>query len=445
MTRSTLGAWALTPALVWAGAGLAQQTTDRPGQPPAVRDMRDASRPAQASNLIRSSDVVGGKVTNLQGENLGKIDDLVIDTDRGQVGYAVLSFGGLLGMGDKLFAIPWDSIQSTNESGKYMLNVDKEKLKNAPGFDKGQWPEMADESWGAGIYKYYGSEPYWTRSGSGMKVEKHLGPNNDRVVPDNNRHVTGRDPIKSNRFNLRRASDLVGTDVHNRQNENLGDINNLVIDWQSGHVVYAILAAGGFLGLGEELFAIPWNALDRQSGEKKLVLDMDKDRLKQAPHFSKNQWPNFADRAWGEPVHRYYGVDPYWNATDADKHGRMATGKDDAWGRKGDYQRLYNPSTVTTVTGTVTSIEHAAPMAGMSDCVKVTLKTDGGDTVVHLGPASFVDRQSTIQRDQRLTVTGSSVNIDGSPVIIASEVRQGDQTIRLRDKEGMPVWDQQGK
>lgn len=75
----------------------------------------------------------------------------MIDLESGRVAYAVLSFGGFLGMGDKLFAIPWSSL----------ANVDKELLKAAPGFDKDHWPNMADHTWGAKVYTYYGAKPYW--------------------------------------------------------------------------------------------------------------------------------------------------------------------------------------------------------------------------------------------------------------------------------------------
>ena len=76
--------------------------------------------------------------------------------------YAVLSFGGFMGMGNKLFAMPWKAFEFSNTENKLILNVDKKKLETAPGFDKdAKWPDFADRTWGAGIYKYYGYDPYW--------------------------------------------------------------------------------------------------------------------------------------------------------------------------------------------------------------------------------------------------------------------------------------------
>jgi len=116
-----------------------------------------------------ASKIIGETVVNRQYEDLGKIHELVIDAKKGCMAYAVLSFGGFLGMGNKLFAIPWSAFEfakpenSLIESANMlMLNVDKEKLKAAPGFDQdAKWPDFADRAWGTSIYKYYGYDPYW--------------------------------------------------------------------------------------------------------------------------------------------------------------------------------------------------------------------------------------------------------------------------------------------
>jgi len=98
---------------------------------------------------------------NLAGEDLGKIEDLIVDATSGSTVYAVLSFGGFLGMGDKLFALPWASLTVDAMENRVILDVDKDLLKRAPGFDKDQWPDMADRTWGSGIYTYYKRKPYW--------------------------------------------------------------------------------------------------------------------------------------------------------------------------------------------------------------------------------------------------------------------------------------------
>ena len=115
--------------------------------------------------VVSASKIIGEAVENRQKENLGKIHELVIDAKEGRLAYAVLSFGGFLGMGNKLFALPWKAFEFSKTENKLILNVDKKKLENAPGFDKdAKWPDFADRTWGDGIYKYYGYEPYWKLS-----------------------------------------------------------------------------------------------------------------------------------------------------------------------------------------------------------------------------------------------------------------------------------------
>ena len=123
-----------------------------------------AQQKVEGVNSYRGSKLIGADVENTQGEDLGQIEDLVFDRHDGRITYAVLSFGGFLGLGEKYFAIPWSALTAkAGEEDTLILNVDKEKLKNAPGFDKTHWPNMADRTWGQEIHTYYGVQPYWER------------------------------------------------------------------------------------------------------------------------------------------------------------------------------------------------------------------------------------------------------------------------------------------
>ena len=95
--------------------------------------------------VSRASKITGAKVKNTTGDSLGDIMDLVIDPDKGQVAYAVVAFGGVFGVGDKLFAIPWRALHWTADKEFYVLDLDKATLKNAPGFDKKHWPENSEK------------------------------------------------------------------------------------------------------------------------------------------------------------------------------------------------------------------------------------------------------------------------------------------------------------
>lgn len=106
--------------------------------------------------ILSSTSITGTHVTNVKGENLGEIKDLMIDTNTGTVNYAVLSFGGFMGLGDKYFAIPFEAFNVNEATEKFVLNVNKEVLESAPGFDKDNWPKSSDTRFWNSLYDVYG-------------------------------------------------------------------------------------------------------------------------------------------------------------------------------------------------------------------------------------------------------------------------------------------------
>ena len=111
--------------------------------------------------IMAASTLEGDEVVNSEGEKLGSIDEIMIDVTAGRIAYAVLSAGGMLGLGDKFFAIPWNALTLDVDRECFILDIDKERLENAPCFDKDAWPSMADSSWAQSVYSYYGTQPYW--------------------------------------------------------------------------------------------------------------------------------------------------------------------------------------------------------------------------------------------------------------------------------------------
>lgn len=116
---------------------------------------------AFANSPVKASSIIGTDVVNTKGDNLGDIKEVVIDPRTGRVAYGVVSFGGFLSMGEKLFAIPFSAFAYDVAKDEYVLDVSKERLKAAPGFDADHWPSMSDEKWNRDVYKYYDRSPYW--------------------------------------------------------------------------------------------------------------------------------------------------------------------------------------------------------------------------------------------------------------------------------------------
>ena len=102
------------------------------------------------------------RVRNSLGEDLGHIEELMIDLEHQRIAYAVLSFGGFLGIGNKLFAVPLDAFSIDTEKHELILDIEREKLESAPGFDKDDWPSTSDRLWTSKVYEYYGTAPYWS-------------------------------------------------------------------------------------------------------------------------------------------------------------------------------------------------------------------------------------------------------------------------------------------
>jgi len=124
-----------------------------------VGGMANVSGPGP--EIMAADTLEGDAVVNLQGEELGTIHDIMLDVPHGRVAYAVLASGGVLGMGAKLHAIPWSALTLDAQRKCFVLDVPKDRIESAPGFDKDHWPSMADQRWASEVHQYYGAAPYW--------------------------------------------------------------------------------------------------------------------------------------------------------------------------------------------------------------------------------------------------------------------------------------------
>jgi hypothetical protein len=106
--------------------------------------------------------LTGDEVRNTSNEKLGEITDIMLDVPTGRVAYAVMSVGGVLGVGSKMFAIPWSAMQLDTANKCFRLDVAKDRFDEAPGFDKDHWPSMADQRWAEDVHSFYDARPYWS-------------------------------------------------------------------------------------------------------------------------------------------------------------------------------------------------------------------------------------------------------------------------------------------
>jgi sporulation protein YlmC with PRC-barrel domain len=129
--------------------------------------------PESAQRIVRASKIIGITVKNKADETLGTINDIALDPRDGRVLYAAVSMGGFLGVGDKLFAVPWEALECREVNGQHVayLDVDKKRMENAQGFDKEHWPDMANEKW-----RTENDRPYRSEQRQGHEVYKPVQP-----------------------------------------------------------------------------------------------------------------------------------------------------------------------------------------------------------------------------------------------------------------------------
>lgn len=121
---------------------------------------KNSSMPANGTmgpgpGLMGAETLLGNDVYNHHDEKIGDIKEIMLEMSGGKISYAVLSFGSFLGMGEKLFAVPWSALTLDTVNKRFMLHIEKDRLDNAPGFDKDNWPDMADNTWRELIHSYY--------------------------------------------------------------------------------------------------------------------------------------------------------------------------------------------------------------------------------------------------------------------------------------------------
>lgn len=234
---------------------------------------------------LRASELIGYRVVNPQGKDLGEIEELVIGRQSGRVRYAVLSFGGFLDIGDDLFPIPLNAMILNRDDNTLVLGVSEETFANAAGFGEDVWPDLNDPAWDANFGDFW---------------ENELGVAQGPFIGEG-----AGDEAFTSEASLR-ATELMGYSVRNSQDEALGEIEDILIGVNSGRAGYAILSFGGFLELGEKQFIIPMNALAFDLQNEVVQLNVDQETLQNAPGFTDETWPDTAKPGWDDDFFNFW-------------------------------------------------------------------------------------------------------------------------------------------
>jgi sporulation protein YlmC with PRC-barrel domain len=229
--------------------------------------------------------IIGTYVQDNQGDYLGRITDLMIAPQNGGIAFAILSRGGALGIPMRFAAVPFSAFTFIKEKDVYLLDVSREKMAEAPIFNRGHWPNVTNREWETETYRYYGQTPKWGESNEPMA-----------------------NPVAHNWGKAYDFKKIVGMPVKNQQGEELGKIRDLVIDSQ-GHAPVAVLSHGGFWGFDEKPVAVPFSDLRFNQKGKELLLSSTKEKLDSAPSF---QASDLSNEKWLEDVYQFFGQHPSW-------------------------------------------------------------------------------------------------------------------------------------
>ncbi|MCC9607171.1 PRC-barrel domain-containing protein [Blastopirellula sp. JC732] len=245
----------------------------------AERDV-DVDRQSTETKVQTGADLIGMTVKNSEGKSLGTINDAVVDLQSGKIRYVAVSFGGFAGIGDKLFAVPFQAV-AVHQGDKPFVEFDvtEKTLENAQGFDQDKWPDFGDAKWVMMNDRAYDFE---------RKNEVNDG---SLATADSNSPVD---------VTAMRLSTLDGITVKNTEGDTIGSISDVALNMKKGQVEYVALSFGGFAGIGDKLFAVPLEALKFQKGENEnfLVMNVTEKQLEDRQGFDQSNWPHRADQTW---------------------------------------------------------------------------------------------------------------------------------------------------
>lgn len=247
--------------------------------------------------ILRSSELLGYALYSATGENIGAVNDLVVQLEQGNIPYAVLAIGGFLGIGDELILAPWSHLVIDPSENSIVLSVDPVALEDAPRFQVDDLARvMVDSDWDADI------QTFWEREG--IDIAPTATP---VVAPTDTTTTTNETPetaILVPQGIL--LSSLLTFNIVDPDGEDLGAIEDLMIDWQQGKMDYMLLSFGGFLGLGDKWFAVPTGVMMMDIADPIFVLDVEPEMLEIAPGLERDNLPNTADENWDQEIRDFW-------------------------------------------------------------------------------------------------------------------------------------------
>lgn len=399
-------------------------------QAPNAPANHSTSQALAKGTLWSANESIGANVVGANGDDLGDVEDIVLDRNKSRIAYVIVSYGGLLGLGDKHFAVPWQAFGQTADR-ELSLDIAPEKLKNAPGFEKGTLPNTADPLFHEGVYSFYNAEPYSLEQQQKDRAQTQATQEEagERTFDWGSWVNRGEDTTWA-----RRLGELIGTNIENAQGETIAELEDVIVDSREARAAYAVVSYGGTLGFFTDTAIIPWNALRLDLAREAYVTDATLAQLEQAK-LSDSEYRNLEDRKYSEALYSSFRTQPFWEEfgyeTEMDQAERVAETKDDAAPPADNTADEQDRNTVTGTIVSVSSYAGATPETQSQRGVRVRVRTDDGSVrTVHLASSEELARQElTLNRGDKVVITGEHRDYRGHKVLFAREVQKDGKTI----------------
>jgi sporulation protein YlmC with PRC-barrel domain len=248
---------------------------------------------ARGSNALPLKTALTYQVRSQAGQRLGKLDNLLVNMADGEVPYVLVSSSASAQTNDRLFPIPATSLQLDAGQQGFLLDADAAYLDQAPSIGRqdvasGAWIPVPEE-----ILPFWGSSNLQTRSGSQPALS---GTPQGMVAATPG---MGREPLVL-------ASQALGVEVYSGQNDKLGEIQDMIVDFANGQVSYAVTALGGVLSSSKKLVPVPISAMQYDAAKRAFVLGGSSDTLTKAPGFAQDQWPDMTQLNWDQGFRNFW-------------------------------------------------------------------------------------------------------------------------------------------
>ncbi|HLH53087.1 MAG TPA: PRC-barrel domain-containing protein [Verrucomicrobiae bacterium] len=233
------------------------------------------------SQAERAANLYGREILSSDNQQVGKIDNVVVDLESEHILYVVLNTSR------GKAAVPPEVIgQSTGNTLR--ANAAKTKIESAPQFtSNNDTPQqLGQASFVNQVYQYFGQSAWWQGSAGADQGAFH---------------------------NVHKLNQLIGMNVEDVNNRSIGKISNVVVDMPTGRLLYVVFSPAASLNLGNNLYAMPSDAFTLSSDQKHLVTGVDTQKLAGAPHFANNSWPSLTDSSFASQVYQYYGKQAWFN------------------------------------------------------------------------------------------------------------------------------------